>query len=121
MGRMIKRVKFRYDKPATEKQLRYVQDLLTKIKEEAQDCAPRVKRFWEKVELPADLTRWEASGLISWLRNGGARFVALAALEIIKERLEGVKVTDADKRFSLLALGPAIEELAQELSQHTRR
>jgi len=115
--KMVKRVRFKNDKEATAKQRKYVESLLTKMKEEAKNSAPEISWFWELAELPEDLTRWEASGLISWLRDSAPRFVALTALEIVKQRLEGKKVTDADRRFALLALGPAIERLAQELRE----
>ena len=120
---MIKRVHFTDDRPASEKQVAWVSDLLHKLTSEVvAESEPRATELLAVQKLlavPTDLTAWEASGLLninSPLRN---EFFHLKGFVIrldqaSKGRLGGAKFSSGkpDVDGALLAFAPACEYIA---------
>jgi len=109
-----KRVQFRYDRPASEAQLAYVRDLLARAKRKAQEIDDNLyeggeyaREFWRLAELPPDLTSFEASALISYLRNIRSDYSAAGVIHEVSYALTGPR-TDANRLLGLLALEEAV-------------
>lgn len=109
-----KRVQFRHDKPASERQIAYVRDLLASAKRRGQEIDDNLyeggeyaREFWRLAELPADLTSFEASALISYLRNIHSDYSAAGVIHEVGYALTGPR-TDANRLLGLLALEEAV-------------
>ncbi len=109
-----KRVQFRYDRPASEKQFAYVRDLLARAKRYGQEIDTNLyekgeyaREFWRLAELPADLTAFEAGGLISYLRNIHSDYSAAGVIHDVSYALTGPR-RDTNYLLGLLALEEAV-------------
>lgn len=109
-----KRVRFKHDKPASEKQIAYVRDLLASAKRHGQEIDDNLyeggeyaREFWRLAELPPDLTSFEASALISYLRNIRSDYSAAGVIHEVSYALTGPR-TDANRLLGLLALEEAV-------------
>lgn len=110
-----KRVRFKHDKPASERQIAYVRDLLASAKRKAQEIDTALydevgeyaREFWRLAELPPDLTSFEASALISYLRDVRSDYSAAGVIGEVSYALTGPR-TDANRLLGLLALEEAI-------------
>ena len=110
-----KRVRFKHDKPASEKQIAYVRDLLAHAKRKAQEIDTALyyktgeyaREFWRLAELPPDLTSFEASALISYLRNIHSDYSAAGVIHDVIYALTGPR-RDTNYLLGLLALEEAI-------------
>ena len=108
-----KRVRFT-DKPASEKQLAYVRDLLASAKRKAQEIDTALyeggeyaREFWRLAELPPDLTPFEASALISYLLDIRSDYSAAGVIHDVIYALTGPR-WDTNYLLGLLALEEAI-------------
>lgn len=110
-----KRVRFKYDRSASEKQLAYVRDLLASAKRKAQEIDTALyyktgeyaREFWRLSELPEDLTSFEASALISYLRNIHSDYSAAGVIHDVSYALTGPR-RDTNYLLGLLALEEAV-------------
>jgi len=64
----------RWDDLATDKQIEYLNNLVMKAKEESEKTPRTIReylsyQFWKRAKLPKDLTKWEASGIIDFLKG----------------------------------------------------
>lgn len=110
------RVRFKNDGLATEKQVAYARSLLAAVKGKVScEDSEAVRGFLNCAELPADLTKWEASGLITQLKLAWPEYVVGAAISAIEQRTAGAKIYDTQSVFSLLALVESCQYLAQQL------
>lgn len=95
----VKRIKWNGDEPATEKQMAYVQALVAKRRQSASESVDKASvevMFWNAVEIPSDLTKLEASGIIDALRSGDGYHWLPGHLESAIDALEaGKKITSA--------------------------
>ena len=102
------------DKPASEKQLAYVRDLLASAKRKAQEIDDNLyeggeyaREFWRLAELPEDLTSSEASALISYLLNIRSDYSAAGVIHDVIYALTGPR-WDTNYLLGLLALEEAV-------------
>lgn len=116
-----KRVRFQnaaLNEPATAKQVAYVRDLLAK---EPGYLSPHddpvVHEFVARMvrDPLTDLTKWEASNLISLLQFQGPDALADLACEAIEGRTSGAKITSHSREYALLAFREACAFLAEYL------
>jgi len=120
---MAKRMSFKYDKPASDKSVRYAESLLAEVRA----CArlvenEAVRAVAERATLLENPTQWEVSGIIDTIKNlqgiygrWTATLVENFVLDVcgaIERRQGDAKVTSADTKLALLALDSAnaIEE-----------
>ena len=109
-----KRVRFT-DKPASEKQIAYVRDLLASAKRKAQEIdtalyyktGEHAREFWRLAELPPDLTSFEASALISYLLDIRSDYSAAGVIHDVNYALTGPR-WDTNYLLGLLALEEAV-------------
>ena len=109
---MKTRVRFNSDVPATEKQVAFLRDLLTRRKAAAQEYAAlrdgklhvAVGEFWAAASIPDDLTKWEARSLISLLKDIGVPFiVSTQARRAIHIRRENTSISAFNSCMALWA------------------
>ena len=123
---MSTRITFKNDRPATEKQVQYVTDLLNRVKKQAAEVTDRqdpknfVRPFFAAAELPSDMTMWEASGLIDCLRDASP-FIFLNTCSIAREYRKAwkrgeKKITDANKFMAVYALTESMKMLSATLT-----
>lgn len=99
------------NKAASEKQIAYVTSLVEQMKKNAAtDTQAEVREFWGLVNVPANLTSWEASGIINTLQGGGPAVTAMLHLAgAIKSKPE--KIDSSMSRFGMLAFEEATSYL----------
>lgn len=97
----VKRINWKNDEPATEKQVAFVQSLVTKRQQTAAATTDKTLAvevaFWQAVKVPADLTKIEASGLIDDLRYDSGPWLPNnleSALDVLES---GGRVTSATR------------------------
>lgn len=109
----VKRITWKNDSPATEKQVEYVTDLVTKMKTSRSagvltDPGDRMMwELWESAKVPADLTKTEASALIDLLKYAywDSMSLAMDIASALLKRIEGSGVNSSkDKAICMLAL-----------------
>lgn len=114
-AKCIKRVKWRDDVPASERQMSYAKDLFARVKWNRPARATLGNdgfdvfawEFWEEAAIPADLTKTEASKLIDmlqylyWNRPDLYRSIAEAMLKLVEKA--GVNA-EREKYLMFLAL-----------------
>jgi len=119
------RVRFSKDKAASEKSVKFAEDLLAEVRASARLIEnDAVRSVAERATLLENPTQWEVSGVIDALkriRGTYGRWNAAAAeafvfevCRAVERRQSGAKVTSADTVLALLALDAAnaVAELA---------
>lgn len=122
----VKRLHFKYDKPASEKSRQYAEDLLAEVRASAHKAEhPNLVAVLEAMSLPDDLTQWEASSLIDILKSARSRDYDLLwtpssltrlvgrLTSAITRRQEGGKFTDSDTTLAMLALQDAVDRVLE--------
>lgn len=94
--KLLKRIKWKNDSPATEKQVKFATSLLKQIKAQRRafsvinDAQEKwAWKFWEQAELPENLTKIEASNLIEMLKSASFNRFASKTPEAVLKLLEG--------------------------------
>ena len=102
------------DKPASERQIAYVRDLLASAKRRGQEIDDNLyeggeyaREFWRLAELPEDLTSFEASALISYLLDIRSDYSAAGVIHDVIYALTGPR-WDTNYLLGLLALEEAV-------------
>lgn len=109
----VKRVVWTKDKPASEKQISFVESLVYRLKAQRPPASAvhaddrMMWEVWEYAEVPSDLTATEASALIDLLRYehwNSLSFATSIATSLLK-RIEGGALTvGTDKAICMLAI-----------------
>jgi len=94
--KILKRIKWKNDSPATEKQVEYATSLLRQIKAQRRafsainDAQEKwAWNYWEKAEMPENLTKIEASNLIEMLKSASFTRFASKTPEAVLKLIEG--------------------------------
>jgi len=94
--KLFKRIKWKNDSPATEKQIEYATSLLKQIKAQRRafsvinDAQEKwAWEYWEKAEMPENLTKIEASNLIEMLKSASFDRFASKTPEAALKMIEG--------------------------------
>jgi hypothetical protein len=95
-GKYLKRLKWKRDEPATDKQFNYAEALLNRVKGRLppfsliEDLEEKLAwQFWQHGDIPDDLTKKEASALIDGLLHANERSIPRGMVEAILKRIEG--------------------------------
>lgn len=94
--KLLKRIKWKNDGPATEKQIEFAASLLRQIKARRRAFSvinnaqeKWAWEFWEQAELPENLTKIEASNLIEMLKSASFDRFASKTPEAALKMIEG--------------------------------
>ena len=94
----VKRLRWKNSEAATEKQIAYISSLVAKWQGAAERSDDKIARaYWSAVEVPGDLTKVEATGLIEDLKSVNQFDFLPGWLETALDALEAGKVTGATK------------------------
>lgn len=103
------RITFQNDRPASDKQVEYISKLIVRIQAQSlNETNEKVNEIIGALEMPKNLTSWEASGIIDMMRDSNPDRLARDLVDALEEKLSGKKVTSANINLGLLAFTKAM-------------
>ena len=118
---MFRRIKWKNDKPATEKQLAYAYSLLHKLQSglrafAASQGEERVAwQFWTAADIPPDLTFIEATKLIDDLLSASSFKLPAGIVEAILKRVEGGPLSTNNRAIVFTSIFPTAAEFVCDI------
>lgn len=121
-----RRVRFKFDKPASEKSRKYAEALLAEVRRSVTKLNnAAIADILSRAALPADATQWEVSSLIDKLRSARSvgydmlwtesalMRVATGIADAIARDRRGDRITDADRGMAYLALEESVARIEE--------
>jgi len=114
----VARVAWKQDADATEKQVSYARDLLSRVQDKAKQIEPKdqfdtfIKAGVATMRLPAKTTKWEASSLITLLRDTAPHGLWTNLERAVSLRRSGRPLHSQMPELALLSLGKSAKVAA---------